>query len=1036
MNMNPSALFQILDLPKYKNEEEQRVALVIHGITMSIGVAVIIGLVGVIFIFQEKFISSLALGVLFITGLITNVLSKRGRVRAASIILLSLLWTITLGLVSISGGMRSLDIVFFITGTVVAGLLLGQRGTYFYGGLSVLAGIAFLVMDSAGIILPDLFPFPASTGLVLLLINFAVLIPALNTTLNTLHHTIQQSEQRLDNQKKIEEELRFSEEKFAKAFHASPMAIMIQRTADRRYIDINEGFSRITGYSREEALNLTPIELNLYPDEEIAQQLREKFLAQGYVRDFEAPFRRKDGTFGHVLIWGEFIKINNEDMTIAGTIDITERKQFEILQAEQAQEIKTLYDALSEITAIRENINHMAQKITDVIVDKFQATKCSLWLLTDDKTNLTRVAYSGKDIIESIDDIPVNSRGLMTHSLNSNKSIYEPDVNANPSFMMVDKTTRSEFVVPLQAHGDVIGVINMESPDLDGFNDRTRRLVEAFAQNAALAIQNAQLIDSLETSVANLKETQARINFFLEHTAEGIYRFDYDPPIPTNLSFKDQYRLGYMHGTIGECNDAFAKMYGYASKEDVLGKSVREFYGDEGYDANLDANLDFYYQGYKLDNLETEELNNQGETVYFLSNVVGIIRGDLFVSTWGTQRDITSLKKTLAEKEKLNQELGKSLAELKVSQERLNFFLEHTAEGIYRMDYIPPIPIDLPYEEQYRLSRERGRIGECNAAIAKMYGYSSREEMLATPYHVTEEGYDASLEANFKLYSNGYKSFDAETEEYLPSGEKAYFLNNTVGIVEEGHLMALWGTQQDITPLKNVLAELEERNAELERFIYTLSHELKTPIVTMRGFLDFLKKDFSSGNKERILGDFNRITNAADKMYLMISELIELFRVGRLVNPPEDVPFEEIALAGLNNVEASFEELNAQIHIQPNMPTVHVDLTRMIEVVQNLIENAIKNMEDQSDPQVNIGVREDGDEQIFFVSDNGIGIEPDFQERVFNIFEKLNPQSDGTGIGLAIVKRIIEIHKGRIWVESEGNGKGSTFCFTLPISEL
>jgi signal transduction histidine kinase len=168
-------------------------------------------------------------------------------------------------------------------------------------------------------------------------------------------------------------------------------------------------------------------------------------------------------------------------------------------------------------------------------------------------------------------------------------------------------------------------------------------------------------------------------------------------------------------------------------------------------------------------------------------------------------------------------------------------------------------------------------------------------------------------------------------------------------------------------------------------------------------------------------------------MYKMISELIELSRIGRLTNPPEDVPFEEVALAGLNNAEASYKDHNVQIHIQPDMPTVHVDLTRMIEVAQNLIENSIKYMGDQPNPQITIGVRSEQDEPVFFVSDNGMGVDPEYHERVFNIFEKLNPQSDGTGIGLALVKRIIETHGGKIWLESKGIGRGSTFCFTLPI---
>ncbi len=848
--------------------------------------------------------------------------------------------------------------------------------------------------------------------------------------------SIEQAHRRLEKQKKIEEELRSSEEKFSKAFHASPMAIIIQRASDLKYVDINEGFTRITGYSREEALEHSINELNLYPDKEISARMSKQFREQGFLRDFEFPFRRKNGEIGYGLVWGEPIEINGEAMYIAGTIDITERKKFEILQSEQTQEIKTLYKALSEIAGKPDNLKTLTKRIAEIAANDFHAYKSSVWLLSDDHSQVARKAHSGTETSEHEDVIPMNATSLITTSIKTRETIYTPDIRTDPRYFSGDESTLSEFVVPLQAYGEVIGVINMESPKVDDFSERTRRLVSAFAQNATLALQNTNLLDSLEKSLLNLKETQAQIDFFLEHTAEGVYRIDYDPPIPTSLPIEEQFKLSVEHGKIGECNTAFANMYGLAAREEMLGKPYVEFYGEDGYEANKDGNLAFYRQGYKIDDFETQELNIHGEKVYFANNVVGIIRDGYFVSTWGTQRDITPLKKALTKLEKLNQELEKNLAELKESQARINFFLEHTAEGVYRVDYDPPIPIHLPFEEQYKLSRERGKFGECNLAIVRMYGYSSREEMLEAPYYLENEGYEASLEANLEFYRRGYRTDDYETEEYTPAGEKAYFLNNAVGIIRDGYFMSIWGTQRDITPLKKALAELENRNAELERYTYTLSHELKTPIVTIRGFQGFLKNNMEAGNVERAKADLARIGHAADKMYKMISELLELSRIGRIINPPEDVPFEEIVQAGLNNAEASINEHNVQVHVQSGMPIVHADLTRLIEVIQNLVENAVKYIGDQPNPQITIGVRSEKDKHVFFVSDNGMGIDPEYHERVFNIFEKLNPQSPGTGIGLAIVKRIIEMHGGRIWIESEGIGKGSTFCFTLPTTKL
>ena len=234
---------------------------------------------------------------------------------------------------------------------------------------------------------------------------------------------------------------------------------------------------------------------------------------------------------------------------------------------------------------------------------------------------------------------------------------------------------------------------------------------------------------------------------------------------------------------------------------------------------------------------------------------------------------------------------------------------------------------------------------------------------------------------------------------------------------------------------ENLIAELTAKNAELERFSYTVSHDLKSPLVTMKGFLGYLEQDAVTGNVERLKGDTKRIANAVDKMSQLLDDLLELSRIGRFVNPPEIVSFEELAREALELVGGRIRERGVAVTLQPNLSAVYGDRRRLIEVLQNLLDNAAKYMGDQTEPRIEIGERgEHADAErgqpIFFVRDNGIGIAPEYQERIFGLFNKLDPASEGTGIGLALVRRIIEFHGGRIWVESEA-GKGSAFCFTI-----
>ena len=231
---------------------------------------------------------------------------------------------------------------------------------------------------------------------------------------------------------------------------------------------------------------------------------------------------------------------------------------------------------------------------------------------------------------------------------------------------------------------------------------------------------------------------------------------------------------------------------------------------------------------------------------------------------------------------------------------------------------------------------------------------------------------------------------------------------------------------------RELVAELESKNAELERFTYTVSHDLKSPLYTLRGFLDYMDRDAASGNIARLRADIARSASAADKMRRLLDDLLELSRIGRLVSPPEDVPFAEIAREAVALARGRIEERGVAVEIAADLPSVRGDRVRLVEVVQNLVDNAAKFMGDEPRPRIEIGARTAGASPVFFVRDNGIGISPQHAERVFRLFEKLEPGSDGTGVGLALVRRIVELHGGRIWVEPSGAERGASFCFTLP----
>ncbi|WP_429885950.1 ATP-binding protein [Geoalkalibacter halelectricus] len=226
--------------------------------------------------------------------------------------------------------------------------------------------------------------------------------------------------------------------------------------------------------------------------------------------------------------------------------------------------------------------------------------------------------------------------------------------------------------------------------------------------------------------------------------------------------------------------------------------------------------------------------------------------------------------------------------------------------------------------------------------------------------------------------------------------------------------------------------ELEERSAELERFNYTVSHDLKSPLVTVKSFLGFLEKDLAAGDAERIQTDIDYMRAATQKMSQLLDELLEMSRIGRIVNPPVRVAYGDLIQEVLALVAGPIAERGVEIQVSDEDLVLFGDRSRLVEIWQNLLENAVKYMGGQTAPFIYLGVEDRAGEQVFFVRDNGMGIDPRYAEKIFGLFEKLDRQTEGSGLGLALVKRIVEVYGGRIWVESVGEGQGSCFFFTLP----
>jgi PAS domain S-box-containing protein len=252
---------------------------------------------------------------------------------------------------------------------------------------------------------------------------------------------------------------------------------------------------------------------------------------------------------------------------------------------------------------------------------------------------------------------------------------------------------------------------------------------------------------------------------------------------------------------------------------------------------------------------------------------------------------------------------------------------------------------------------------------------------------------------------------------------------------EQGNVVNVLEGITDITERKRMEEELRCSNEELEQFAYVVSHDLQAPLRMVKSWLELLEKRYRDELDEKASEYINHAVDGTERMEEMIQALLDLSRVETRGDKFAPTDCEAVLNDVLNDLRMSIGEAEAEVTHDP-LPTVMADKAQLAQVFQNLIANTIKFRREGVPPRVHVSAEQEGDEWVFSVEDNGIGIDPEQADRIFQIFQRLHTDEEypGLGIGLALCKRIAERHGGRIWVESEV-GEGSTFSFTIPTSK-
>jgi PAS domain S-box-containing protein len=333
----------------------------------------------------------------------------------------------------------------------------------------------------------------------------------------------------------------------------------------------------------------------------------------------------------------------------------------------------------------------------------------------------------------------------------------------------------------------------------------------------------------------------------------------------------------------------------------------------------------------------------------------------------------------------------------------------------------------------------QGAITQWNGGAERLFGYSASEAIGQSVFFIVPPKRRQEMASILARTSQGM-AVEARDTSRLTKGDSPVEVSLMISPIKDGRGKVIGASSiaRDISARKEVERRLShaaeavaQKNQEMEQFVYTVSHDLKSPLVTTSGFLGFLKEDFEAQRYDKLPDSIKRLEDANARMSQLIDDLLQLSRVGRIRLVPEPIDMAAMAHAVVDGLSPQLTGKKVAIRIQDGMPKIVGDRKRTYQALENLISNAMKYACDGHDPTISIGSERHGQEVHVFVRDNGPGIAPKYHKKIFGLFQRLETDNRGTGVGLTIVARIMQQHGGRVWVDSE-TGKGATFWLAFP----
>ncbi len=567
------------------------------------------------------------------------------------------------------------------------------------------------------------------------------------------------------------------------------------------------------------------------------------------------------------------------------------------------------------------------------------------------------------------------------------------------------------------------------------------------------------------------RRSEERYRAFVENSSEAIWRFELEQPVSIDLPEDELIDECYRHGYLAECNDVMAEMYGFGGAKEIVGARLGDFLVRTD-PANVEYLRAFIRSGFRLTDAESHELDREGRPKYFLNNLVGIIENRMLLRAWGTQSDITERKGAEAER-----------AQLLKSEQQARTSAERASARTARLQAITAALSEALTPAQVAavvLSQGLTTLGAQAGSIALLNAQGTELELVDAvgfPRELIERWQRFPVTQRVPL-ADAVRNGQMVVIESIEARQKAYpnlvSLHSLTGnqalvavpLIVEGRTIGAMGISfqeaqalgeedrafmlaiarqcaQAITRARlyeaerRSRAEAEAANRTKDEFLATLSHELRTPLTAILGWTRLLRT--SNLEETTAAHALETVERNARAQAQLIEDLLDVSRIitGKLrleAHPIELLPIIEAAVDAVRPA-ADARSIQLQTELDPLVGTVSGDPARLQQVVWNLVSNAVK-FTGRGGRIVLRLERTDSHAQIS-ISDTGEGIKPEFLPFVFDRFRQADGSTTrmhgGLGLGLAIVRHLVELHGGAVKAESAGENQGATFTVTLPL---